>query len=151
MDHAKLPADAEIHALTLRQLHCCEIIRKGSKDPKTSVKEGLKKWHVKCGAGYASCDCAFLVVEHHLSEDGMWVPAGNFSLQWNSQHHNHTCVSCLLVFLLPVGMHAVCSLSTRKVHPALKRLVQDHAETLAPMYAVFAVHELFCVPRVTCV
>ena len=142
VEHAELPADAEVHAATLRHLQCCELIRKGSKDPKTSVKEGLKKWFAKCGDGYSSCDCAFQIVEHHVNENGMWVPAGRFSLQWNGQHHDHTCVSCFLVFLLPVGMNAACSLSTKKVHPALKKLVQDHAEILSPMYAESAVCDL---------
>jgi hypothetical protein len=142
VEHAELPADAEVHAATLRHLQCCELIRKGSKDPKTSVKEGLKKWFAKCGDGYSSCDCAFQIVEHHVNENGMWVPAGRFSLQWNGQHHDHTCVSCLLVFVLPVGMNAACSLSTKKVHPALKKLVQEHAEILSPMYAESAVRDL---------
>ena len=94
--HAELPVDAVVDAVLLRQLQCCELIRKGCTDPKTSVKEGLKQWHVKCGEGYTSCDCAFQAVEHHLNERGMWVPAGTFSLQWNSQHHDHTCVRVCL-------------------------------------------------------
>jgi hypothetical protein len=46
-------------------------------------------------------------------------------------------------------MYAACRKSTRKVHPALKKLVKQHAELLAPMYAESAVRELFCVPCVT--
>jgi hypothetical protein len=39
-------------------------------------------------------------------------------------------------------MNAACSLSTKKVHPALKKLVQEHAEILSPMYAESAVCDL---------
>jgi hypothetical protein len=144
----ELPAGADVDWPTLRPLQCCDLVHKGCKDERTkiSVKEGFKKWFTKCGEGYSSCDCAFQVVEHHESQDGMWVPAGIFSLWWNKRHHDHTCVSFWRVFLCPFVMYAVCSVSTKKVHPALKRLVHDHSEILAPMYAESAVRDLFCVP-----
>jgi hypothetical protein len=143
-----VPADAFVDWLTLRPLECCTVVRKGCSDEKTkiSAKEGLKKWFFKCGAGYTSCECAFQAVEPHENANGMWVPAGKFSLQWNNRQHDHTCVSFFRVFLFPFVMYAACSVSTKKVHPELKRLVIQHAETLAPMYAESAVRDLFRVP-----
>ena len=146
-----VPADAVVDWLTLRPLQCCNVIRKGCSDDKTKVsaKEGLKKFFFKCGDGYRSCECAFNIVEPHENANGMWVPAGTFSLQWNNLPHDHRCVSlfaCSYSKKFPFVKYAGCSVCTKKVHPDLKKLVQEHAEILAPMYAESSVRDLFCVP-----
>jgi hypothetical protein len=54
---------------------------------------------------------------------------------------------CVFVFnKFPFVKYAGCSVCTKKVHPGLKKLVQQHADLLAPMYAEVAVRDLFCVP-----